>query len=496
MTALEVTNPVTGKLVGTVPRAAPDDFGRVIGAAREAQRQWAAKPFKDRAAIVRRFHDLLLDACDHVLDVIQCETGKARRDAFCEVVTVAGTARYYLQQGAAHVSSKHGGAPVPVITRAEVIYKPYPVVGLISPWNYPFLLSIGDAIPALLAGSAVVVKPSELTPLSARLARDLMVNAGLNPALLTMLYGAGDVGAELIRHVDYIGFTGGITTGRNVAIAAAERLVPFSLELGGKNPMIVLEGAQLDNAAAGLITGAFANTGQTCIAVERVYVQDSIFEDFMRRVKDKVASLRIGSSNGWDVDIGSLIGVAHADKVMRHIDEARKMGAKTLAGGNRRLDLGPAFVEPTILAEVPGCASVRREETFGPVVSVYPVRNVDDAIREANATEFGLNASIWTGDARHSRTVARSLETGSAVINSTLLIYNSFDVPMGGVKSSGIGRRHGEHGILRYMQAQSIVSSIASHGGYDGLLAYLDRPSRAKAFVNILRLWRTLGLAL
>jgi len=491
---IQVCNPATGGSVGSVWCAGASDFARAAAAAREAQKAWAAVRFSERSEIVRRFHDLVLDQHDHILDTIQSETGKARRDAFSEIVSVAGTARYYLAHGAGHLSDRHRDAAVPAFTEAEIVYKPYSLVGLITPWNYPFLLSIGDAIPALLSGNAVIVKPSELTPLSADLARRLMIEAGLNPNLLVMLHGPGDVGAELIRHVDYLGFTGGTSTGRKVAVAAAERLIPFSLELGGKNPMIVLEGAALDDAAAGLIAGAFANTGQACIGVERVYVQDSIFEAFTRRVVEKAASLKIGWSKDWDVDMGSLISTAHAQKVSGHIEQARLSGAKVLTGGRSRVDLGPAFVEPTILTDVPSSADVSRQETFGPVVSIYAVPNADEAIRRANESEFGLNASIWTGDGRQSHIIARRLETGSAAINSTLLIYNSFAVPMGGVKLSGIGRRHGEQGILRYTQAQSIVSSVQSHGGYDALLSYLDRPSRANLLVKILRLWRKIGL--
>src|SRR5262249_21910233 len=239
MMALEIRNPATGEIAGSVRPAEARDFDSAVANGREIQPIWAARRFAERAAVIRRFHVSILDNCDRILDVIQSETGKARRDAFAEVVSVAGTARYYLAHGAQHLAIKHRDAAFPLITDAEVIYKPHGIVGLITPWNYPFLLGIADAIPALLAGNAVIVKPSELTPLSADLSRELLIAAGLDPRLLTILHGGGDVGAELIRHVDHVGFTGGTVTGRKVAVAAAERLVPFSLELGGKNPMIV-----------------------------------------------------------------------------------------------------------------------------------------------------------------------------------------------------------------------------------------------------------------
>jgi succinate-semialdehyde dehydrogenase/glutarate-semialdehyde dehydrogenase len=489
---IEIRNPATGEHVGSVSTTGLTDVERAVTAARRAQKNWSSLHWSQRAAIVRKFHDLVLDRSDSILDVIQSETGKARRDAFGEIVTVAGTARYYLAHGESHLSAKRREPAVPAITDAEIIYKPHGVVGLITPWNYPFLLGIADAIPALLAGNAVMVKPSELTPLSADLARTLFLEAGLNAALLTMLHGTGEIGSELIRHVDYIGFTGGTVTGRKVAVVAAERLIPFSLELGGKNPMIVLADAPLDEAASGLIAGAFANTGQTCIAVERVYVEDSIFDEFSHRLAEKTAALKLGWSKSWDLDMGSLISESHANKVLQHVDEAVRLGAKIVAGGHRRDDLGKTFVAPTVLADVPSKAPITTQETFGPVVSLYRVHDVEEAIALANATEFGLNASVWTGDIADSRAIARRLEAGSVGINSTLLIYNSFDVPMGGVKHSGIGRRHGEQGILRYTQAHSIVSSVASYGGYDSLLTHLDRPSRAQLMLNALRWWRKL----
>jgi succinate-semialdehyde dehydrogenase/glutarate-semialdehyde dehydrogenase len=397
-----------------------------------------------------------------------------------------------LSHGRDHLSGQLKQPAVPAITDAQVVYKPYGLVGLISPWNYPFLLSIGDAIPALLAGNAVIVKPSELTPLSAEIALQLLREAGLEEDVLTILHGGGAVAAELIRHVDYIGFTGSTETGRKVAVSAAERLIPFSLELGGKNPMIVLEGAPLDQAVNGLIVGAFANSGQTCIGIERVYIQNSIFKSFADRLSQQASAMKLGWSTGWDCDMGSLISERHADKVSGHVEEARKAGAKILAGGRRRSDLGPAFVEPTVLTDVPDSVSVFRNETFGPVVALYPVRDAEEAVRLANDSEFGLNASLWFADAARSERIARLLETGSVGINSTLLIYNSFDVPMGGVKHSGIGRRHGEQGIRRYTQAQSIVSSVSTGGGYDAVLTRLDRPSRVELMLKALRVWRRL----
>jgi succinate-semialdehyde dehydrogenase / glutarate-semialdehyde dehydrogenase len=447
-----------------------------------------------RARVVRRFHDLVLDERNRILDTIQSESGKARRDAFAEIVTVAGTARYYLANAAHHLKVKRRQPAVPAITSAEIVYKPHGVVGLITPWNYPFLLGIADAIPALLAGNAVVVKPSELTPLSANCARDLFIESGLDPNLLHVFHGGADVATEVIRYVDYVAFTGGVNTGRKVAIAASERLIPFSLELGGKNPMVVLQGASLENAATGLMVGAFSNSGQTCISVERAYVQEQVYGEFMRRLVEKTRMLKLGWSRSWDVDMGSLINADHAGKVVSRIERAADEGARIAIGGKLRPDLGPAFIEPTILTNVTDEMPISKEETFGPVVTVYPVRSAEEAIMRANDSTFGLNASVWAGNQAQARTVAHQLETGSAVINSTLLIYNSFDVPMGGVKWSGIGRRHGEHGILRYAQAQSIVSSFGTGGGYDAILTHMKNERIAKYMVAALKLMRRFGM--
>ena len=257
--------------------------------------------------------------------------------------------------------------------------------------------------------------------------------------------------------------------------------------------MVVLKGVSLDDAASGLIVGAFSNSGQTCISVERVYVEETIYDEFLRRLAAKTSSLKLGWSRSWDMDVGSMISAQHAAKVLTRVDKAVNEGAQIVAGGRSRPDLGPCFIEPTILTNVRDEMAISREETFGPVVALYPVRNADEAIRRANNSEFGLNASIWAGGQAKAHAVARQIETGSAAINSTLLIYNTFDVPMGGIKLSGIGRRHGEQGILRYTQAQSIVSSISRGGGFDSMLMRVKNERVANLLVAAMKVWRRLG---
>lgn len=490
MAPIKVRNPVTGQLVGTLNCASASEIAATAARARQAQQNWSKLPFSSRAKVIAGFHDRILDRSAQILDAIQLETGKTRRDAFAEVISVAGTARYYLSHGESILAARGKRGAVPLVTRSVLEHRPYGIVGLITPWNYPFLLTLGDALPALLAGNAVVIKPSELTPFSAILGMEFLVDSGLEPDLLSIVNGAGEVGSELIRHVDYIGFTGGSVTGRKVAVAAAERLIPFSLELGGKNPMIVLKGAPLKEAARGLLSGAFANAGQTCISVERVYVEASIFEEFSQIVADATTQIKLGWSPSWDLDMGSLIHADHAEKVMGHVDQAVQGGARVLAGGRRRTDLGPAFVEPTVLTHVNHRSSISTQETFGPVVSMYPVESANEAIVMANDSSYGLNASVWAGKSDEAMHVARQIEAGSVGIHSTLMIYNAFDVPMGGMKTSGIGRRHGEHGILRYTQEQSIVSSFSSAGGYDSMLGKIRSQKLADGMMNIVKLWR------
>lgn len=486
-----VTNPATGETVGTLAVASPEAVAEAVLRARHAQKAWGAASFRERAAVLSRFHDLLLDEAERVMDAIQQDTGKARRDALSEVITVAGTTRYYLTHGRRHLRERRGQAAAFGITSARVIHKPLGVVGLITPWNFPFLLPVGDAVAALLAGNAVVIKPSELTPFPAELGRELLIEAGLPAELFQLVHGLGpSVGQELLRHVDYIGFTGSSAVGKKIMGAAAERLLPFSLELGGKNPLIVLKDAPFDNAVKGLLSGAFANSGQTCIAIERAFVERPLYDRFVEAAVRQTEALKVGWSLGFDVDMGSLVSAAHAAKVRGHVNAAVAEGARVLTGGRTPDGLPETFFRPTILAGVRDDMRIATEETFGPVVSIEPVDSAEEAVERANRSRYGLNASVWGGDTERAFEIARRIESGSAGINSTLLIYNSFDVPMGGVKESGLGRRHGEHGIVRYTQEQSLVKSVATAGGYEAILAAMTSAKRARGLLGLFRIWR------
>lgn len=489
---LDVTNPATGERVATLDTTSPMAVAAAADAARAAQARWAAAPWRERASVIARFHDLLIDRSSLLMDIVQSESGKARRDALAEIITTAGTARYYLAHGRAHLREKGARGGVPFLTSARVAWYPHGLVGLITPWNFPLLLGVADALPALLAGNAVLTKPSEVTPLSTLAARDLLVEAGLDPALFQPLLGTGAVlGQPLIDEVDYVGFTGSTATGRIVARAAAERLIPCSLELGGKNPMLVMPGARIDDAIHGLVSGGFANSGQTCICVERVYVHEDIYEEFERRAIERVGALDVGWSTRFDKDMGSLVSAEHAAKVREHIAEATASGARVLVGGDEPLDgLGEAFVRPTLITGTDETMRIHRDETFGPVVRLEKVSSAEEAIARANDSELGLNGSVWAGSAQRARRLARRLEVGTVNVNSTLLIYNTYDVPMGGIRQSGLGRRHGAAGIQRYCRQQSIVHSFARGGGYELLLRVTDTPRRSRLLLGVVKHWR------
>jgi len=490
VSTISVFNPATGELSGSVEQTTSEELKQAASRARAAQKQWQRTPFSTRARILARFHDLAIEQAETVFDTIQSETGKSRRDALAELFTVAGTARYYLTRGGTFLTPKRKRGAVPILTRSLLEYRPHGLVGLITPWNYPFVLSVGDSIPALLAGNAVLIKPSEWTPLSTVLGKNLLVAGGLDPDLFVVVHGGPETGRALIDHVDYVAFTGGTATGQKVAMAAAERLIPYSLELGGKNPMIVSKEAPLRQAAAALVTGAFANAGQTCISVERVYVESPVFDRFVQLVAEATRNVRLGWSRSFDIDVGSMIRESHAQKVQGRIDAAVRQGASVLVGGRTRADLGPTFVEPTVLVHVDPRQEIAVEETFGPVISLHRTDNTAEAIALANDSAYGLHASLWTGGSASALSIARELETGSVAINSSLMIYNAFDLPMGGIKKSGIGRRHGEHGLLRYTQAQSIVRSFEAGGGYDRLLTKVRSEKAASMMLKLLKIWR------
>ena len=455
---MEIENPATGRTLATVPRCTPEDVEAAVERGREAQVRWRETSFDERRAILLRFHDLVLSRQDELLDVIQLESGKARRHAYEEILDVAIVARYYARSAERHLRTERRQGAFPLLTGTWEHHHPVGVVGVIAPWNYPLTLSISDAVPALAAGNAVVMKVDSQTPFSALAGAALLEEAGLPPGLLQVVTGSGsELGPELIGRVDYVMFTGSTEVGRQVASQAAERLIPSSMELGGKNAMIVLDDANITRTVEGAERALFSNSGQLCISIERLYVHEAIADEFTRRFVERIERMKLGASLEFGDDMGSLISRKQLETVREHVEDAVEKGAEVLAGGNARPDLGPYFHEPTLLGNVCEGMTLFADETFGPVAAISTFSTEEEAIQRANASDFGLNFSVWTSDERRGRRIARRLQAGTVNINEAYIAaWGSVDSPMGGMKDSGLGRRHGATGITKYTESQTV----------------------------------------
>lgn len=496
-------SPATGELVDSVANRGPAEVNAAVDRVRKAQPQWEASGFKARHEALDRLSQFLLDNEDELMQRIVAETGKVRMEAANEIIHIADTVSYYGENAPKFLAEERIRPHSPVMrTKAlKVVYRPQPVVGLIGPWNFPIILTLGDAVPALMAGSAVVIKPSEFTPLTLRWIGEIWQGRLGLPPIFEVVTGAGETGAALIDAVDFVGFTGSVATGRKVAARAAETLTPFSLELGGKDPMLVLADANIDRAAAGAAWGGLSNSGQICMSVERIYVEEPVYDEFVERLVENVSRLRQGrdSDTAWH-DIGAMTTPLQIEKVEEHVREAVERGAKVLAGGRRNPDQPGDFYEPTVLVDVDHTMKVMREETFGPVLPIMMVRDEEEAIRMANDSPYGLSASVWGKDKYHAESVARRIEAGSCNVNDVLVNYLTSDVPFGGWKESGIGYRHGPGGIRKYCRTESLVITRAALGKREPLwfpyskrkLSVFGRVGRllyAKGLRNKLR-WR------
>ncbi|HEY0497575.1 MAG TPA: succinic semialdehyde dehydrogenase [Kutzneria sp.] len=454
-----LTEVYTGKLLVELPQSTPSDVEQAFAKSRAAQRTWAATPVRERLAVFKRAHTIFVDNARTVTDLIQVESGKNRLMAIEETCDPPMVMSHYLKRAAKLLAPTKRGGPVPMLTSSTEIRQPKGVIGIIAPWNFPFATGISDAIPALMAGNGVVLKPDNKTALSPLYGVQMLEEAGLPKGLFQVVCGEGpDVGPALIDNADYVMFTGSTATGKVIGERAGRNLIGCCLELGGKNPMIVLADADLDAAVQGAIFGAFGNTGQICMHIERIYLPESRYDEFKTAYLAKTTSLDVRAAYEFGPEMGSLVSVEHMKRVMSHVDDAVAKGATVLCGGKPRPDLGPAFFEPTILEGVTKDMLCGVTETFGPVVALHKYRTVDEAITLANDTDYGLNASVWGSDINAARAVAVRIESGNVNINDILATaYAAKGTPSGGFKKSGVGARHGDQGLLKYTDVQNMA---------------------------------------
>jgi acyl-CoA reductase-like NAD-dependent aldehyde dehydrogenase len=461
---IAVENPATGEVIAHVADLTADQVAELARAARGAQPGWEALGYEGRGRVLRRAQKWLVDNSDRVIETIVSETGKAYEDALiAEVMYGANALGFWAKKAPSFLADERIRSASPLLRGKKLVlrYRPIGLVGVIGPWNYPLTNSFGDCVPALAAGNAVILKPSEVTPLTSLLLLEGLRESGLPDGVMAVATGRGPTGAALVDEVDMVMFTGSATTGRQVMARAAQTLTPVSLELGGKDPMIVLADADLERAANHAVYYAMLNTGQTCISLERVYVEAPVHDAFVAMVTEKARALRNDRPAGpGSIDVGSMTFPPQVDVVERHVQDAREKGAHVLVGGGRgHADEGGYWYEPTVLVGVDHTMDCMREETFGPTLPIMKVADAEEAIRMANDSPYGLGASVFSKDVARGEAVARRIDAGAVCVNDALVNYSALELPMGGVKSSGMGSRHGAGGIRKYAQQQSLLIS-------------------------------------
>jgi acyl-CoA reductase-like NAD-dependent aldehyde dehydrogenase len=457
---IDVENPATGQVIRTLPITSPEEVRVLADRARTAQPAWEALGFEGRGRVLRRMQKWVVDNSDRVIQSLIDETGKTYEDAaVAELAYGAGALGFWAKRAPDYLADEKIRTSNPFVLGRKLVvrYRPVGVVGVIGPWNYPLTNSFGDAIPALAAGNGVVLKPSEVTPLTSLLLAEGLRECGMPENVLQVAIGGAETGTALIDAVDFVMFTGSTATGKKVMARAAETLTPVSLELGGKDPMIVLADADIERAANAATYYSMQNGGQTCVSIERVYVEAPIYDRFVDAVTERVRALRQGPPGGpASVEIGAMTFPPQLDIVSRHVEQARAAGARITTGGHVREGVG-RFYEPTVLADVDHTMDAMRDETFGPTVPIMKVADAEEAIRLANDSPYGLGASVWTKDRSRGEQIARRIESGYACVNDANVNYFAYELPMGGWKDSGLGVRHGAAGIRKYTRQQAIL---------------------------------------
>lgn len=458
---LPCLNPATGEVLQELPIPTTEELQQAVQNARKAFVDWRAYSFERRAEIIERALDILLDRRAEIIQAMVLETGKSRTDASAEIILLSETVHYYTRNGASLLADQTVQTRVFKNKRVVQQFSPRGLVVNISPWNYPLDLAWSPMIPALLAGNVVINKPSEVTPLISIKFCEILHEAGLPKHAAQVLVGYGDIGAFLCKEADYVAFTGSVATGKKVAATCAENLTPYTLELGGKDAAIVLEDADLERAANGIVYGAFFNSGQTCISIERVYAVEEIYDELVDRVVRLTRTLRQGIDTGYNVDLGSMIHPPQLDIVHSHVEDALAKGATLRIGGRKNPDFPHGFFyEPTVLVDVDHSMDVMTEETFGPVLPIMKVRDAEEALQKTNASIYGLAGSVWTRDKERGRAIARRMESGNVSINDCFYHYVIPEASFGGVKDSGVGRRKGPGELYKYCHEKTVLENL------------------------------------
>jgi len=481
---IPVENPATGETVATVPDLDAAAVADMAARGRAAQPEWEAYGFDGRARVLRRAQKWLMDNSQRVVETIVSETGKTYEDAsLAEIGYVGNAFGFWAKEGPRYLADEHVKSSQVLVKGKKLIlrYRPLGLIGVIGPWNYPLTNSFGDCIPALMAGNSVILKPSEITPLTSLLMAEALRECGLPEGVFQVATGRGETGRALIEHVDMIMFTGSTRTGRKVAEAAARRLIPASLELGGKDPMIVLSDADLERAANFATYFSMQNAGQTCISIERVYVEEPVYDEFVAKVSQKVRALRVGKPEGFGtVEVGAITFAPQMDTIKDHVADAVDKGARVLTGGEQAGGPG-RFYEPTVIVDVDHTMKCMTEETFGPTLPIMKVADAEEAVRLANDSSYGLASSVFTRDTARGEQIARRIEAGATTVNDAMINYTALELPMGGAKASGLGSRHAAGGIRKYCSQQAIVVTRLAMKKELFMYPYKSRTSRLLA---------------